>query len=195
MLYDIIIHVIIYLIVFFICKYTDGSKQNELLCLQFIPFNMPFFILGYLFKKHKTLCEVMSTEKVGFYALLAYCCLIYIRIYLFDNIQHKLFPSIFIAFTAIIAINSLFKDKKLSDRLQFINRIGQRSLEIYLIHPLLFVGLGLLANPLADFKYNILLELLVASLFSIVCISYCMIITKLLWRNKYAVLFFFGRQK
>ena len=193
-MFDIIIHFLIYLIILLICKYTDGSKLNELLCLQFLPFNMPFFILGYLFKKYRKLDIIMSTEKVGFYALLAYCCLIYIRIYQFDNIHHKLFPSILIAFTAIIAIYSLFKDKKQSDRFQFINKIGQRSLEIYLIHPLMFVGLGLLANPLVEYKHNILLVLFVVSLFTIVCVCYCMIITELLWRNKYVVLFFFGRQ-
>ncbi len=195
LLVDIIIHVILYLIVLFICKYSEGSKIFELLCLQFMPFNMPFFILGYLFKKHKALEDFCSTEKAGFYAFLAYCCFIYFRIYQFENIHHKLFPSILLALTAIIAINSLFKDRKLNGRLQFVNKIGQRSLEIYLIHPLMFVGLGLLANYLAVFKCNILLVLLVASLFSALCISYCMIITELLWRNRYVVLFLFGRQK
>lgn len=194
MVYDVILYGIIYTIVLLVCKMTDGSELNELLCLQFIPFNMPFFILGYFIKKYGSLNEILSSERTGFYAFVTYICLMYLWIFYSDKIPHKLFPSILIAFTAIIAIYSLFKDKILSNKYKFINKIGKRSLEIYLLHPLMFVGLGLLSDILADYKYNLLLVLSVMSFFSIVCISYCMIIAELLWRNKYVALFLFGRR-
>lgn len=154
----------------------------------------PFFIFGYLVRKHMVVEKFFVDEKKHTFFVLLFCSLLWLNISRSIEFNALLILSTGVA--GIVTFYGFFRSLALSLRIHgIVNEIGTITLNIYILHVFFFDGLSILSPYVYDMKENTITLLFISIVVSLANILLCWFVNKLLSQNKYLLLLLFGIKK
>ena len=124
----------------FLVGWKTSSFLHELFCLEHCFFFYPFFMLGYYFRRYNLVDSLKSRNWVFTISLIGFVCLLNanIEIHALRFLSERIVRPTFV----ILAITYLFAIRENEDSKFecWLNRIGTKTLDIYIYHGVLLYG-------------------------------------------------------
>lgn len=181
----------------YVYKVTPNiSHFSDILCLHQICVYMPFFVFGYIMSQYKVEFHRILDNKIIQSCILGLFCIFFLfqkyvpndfyeinkMLLIYRSVQY-----IIVGILGICVVYNFFRlnsqlfsrDKKIGELLQ---RIGKRTLDIYMLHYFFLTEIPFL-EQYVNRSSNIVIEISVVFLISIIIVSFTLILGKLIRTN------------
>ena len=188
-------------------------KLNETLCyignvtsFHYLFEYFQYFVFGVLISKSKEILDRSYIDKIVGLALILFILLVYVKIGVVDsltsNINYKVaetllciiigYLGIVVAFCAIRKYQASFTNKTIAGKALLY--IGRRTLDIYLLHYFFLPTLPMVGDFFKEYP-NMVLELTVGIVLSLLIIGVCLIVSNVLRTSDIIGYWLFGAKK
>lgn len=182
---------------------------GDITCLHYTCYYFQYFILGYIIKRHHKLSDsILGNSRFKAFILIAFFVIWYIKAYYLASIEiptdttWNVFSTLVDTasdYCGLLVVYCYFQTYQIqftaTTRIgRFLQFIGRRTLDIYLLHyfflsPIPSVGAWLEKNP------NIVVELSIGLISSLLIIGCCLIISQLLRTSDFLAYWLFSAKK
>ena len=186
-------------------KNPQFAQISDVFCFHQICTYVPFFFFGYIMSRYRDLFhKFLNHNLMQMFVLILFCIAFYIQrimpmsfyetndfLLVYRNIQYLIIGLLGICIVYnLFRQNSTFftKNSILSNGLQ---KIGRRTLDIYMIHYFFLSVIPCLGSYISSTR-NIIFEVFFVSVLSILVIAFSLFISKILRFSKYMSYYLFG---